>query len=823
MIQCTCTVNIYSVQSNSRSLYHIASTPFNVCLSLPFTTQPRPVRKSLDMESVARQVAAVALTKLAKDASESVWVLDRLKIISWVAHRATTPQPPPTRIPTCYHDDYIEISFTGIDDGLLTRTASGSIGVSFTLDNLTEERLALDYVINTLQVRPSLEPKVHATSSTQSKDPFLDFKQRAIDALENHRNNFSYAYINLTPTPVDIAALTKKSPHPDSVLSACALAHAFRSVDLPPIADIISTTADTSSSTSNSSFESLDCIKDPKDMLKLSPASPLLQIVGLSVKWSPSGDGELRKVIYNLAKEVHRDRCHSVIQCFPDAEVKCFVHSSPDPNVVTNIKYLGMHAITLNESFDDQHTDSEGLTFAKVFSENSCRWNWMSSDAMAEELTRRSTIAAARNYIYLVGLTGEGKSTTFNRILRLRPGERTSDGNVGARVGSVRSTTSKIQTGFLYPDDGDSSDTSTESYAIFRGRKADALWQVIDTPGLSDDSGRDKVFIHNMMDFVSRQATANLVLLIKQKAARIDEAEREAIGEYQKIFGKEFPHMLRIVCTNVQALQPTGEDTECNQVSVQSVLQSARELFHELGVTTEVEKKVFFIGDVKELIIPNYGKYMPLREGAPDPRVEIERLRKDIRDSRPKLTVSADMLRELLKDAKSFWKNPRSMEAVTQLSRSRMWLSEYVTSKDDQRSVSGQAVFTKNWTGVVGFLNRFMGTTMGSYNSAIMQLIFRGDTRLTKDVLHNASKPLEVFHNTDRYLVAFVEESDVVDQRVRLIKRQFELIERNQELSPQQRRRVAASVLSAEASREEVRAGVSLCGADHKSHPKLWM
>lgn len=749
---------------------------------------------------------------------ESVLLHDLHKIVSWIAERIPLINPPPARTLVCYDDRYVEISFHGIDKGLLTRTASGSSGVAFTLGNPLEQRLAVEYVIETITHFPSYQPIVHATTHTQGTTEFGDFKIFAQQLLARHNPQLIYKNVKLAKTSVDITHLTSQSPHPDSVLAACAIAYAFQSIKLPSLGDALATDAGKPSPATrqNSMSAKTTRITEAKDLLELDINNTLLRTVSLSVKWHPSKGAKVRKVIFNLTKDSHRDRCRSVLKRFPDAEVKCHVHRSYSPNMIADITNLHTLGSALNDGFDDQNFDLEGLTFAKLVSENSCRWHWKNSCTMAEELVRRSTIAEASNYIYLVGLTGEGKSTTFNKILGLRPGVRSSDDNVGAMVGSIQSTTSSIQTGKLFPDDGIASDMSDEDKPLM-------VSHIIDTPGLSDDSGRDKMFINNLMDYVSFQATANLVLLIKQKAARIDESEHEAIGEYKQIFGKEFGQMLRIVCTNVQALQPTGEDTESDQVTVESVLTSAKELFNDLGVKSGVSEKVFFIGDVKELFIPGFGKYMPLREGAPDPRQEIKRLREDIRNSRPKLTASADMLRELLRDAESFWKNPANMDVITQQSRSRLWFSEFITMRNKELSNDERAVFMTSWSGPLGFFNWMTQSEVGEYDRTTMQLSFHGQTEMTKKALSKADNAIRVFPDSHEYLVAFIEEEEVVVGRTKEITRKFELIERGEELSPKQRRRVAAAVLSADASREEVRAGVHLCGDEHAKNPEVWM
>lgn len=557
-------------------------------------------------------------------------------------------------------------------------------------------------------------------------------------------------------------------------------------------------------------------LRHPKDLLNLPTSHRLLNNVHLSVEYTPVDQTTPTKSIFNLKKDSHRMRCNSLPHASSSSVVtRFFVHRSHSPDVTSDIKTLFFLLRNLHDDFPDDGIDTDGLTLARLVSDNACRWHWRNSDAMSAELVRRSTTATKENLVYLVGLTGEGKSTTFNKILQLRPDVDNVGGNRAAKVGASKSTTKTVQEGILFSDSS-ASDSSVR-------KTPGPSWVIADTPGLSDDSGRDRHFLSEMMDYMSHRSTANLVLLVKQKAARIDDKEREAIAEYSKLFGKDFGQMLRIVCTNIQVLQPTGEDTEKHQVNVKSFIDSATSLFEEFGVTFGVEQRIFFIGDVKEIVIPNYGPYMPIRDGAPDPRRELERLREEIRNSRSHMTVSARMLRELLRDADSFWRSPMNMKAVTEQTQARIWFNEVLFNREKSLCTKNVAVFNGVSKGVIQLLNTLVGSRLGGYSVTKIQLEFHAETENTMEEVQKTKSASQFFRRGTNFLVALIEERTIIEDGERLITRRFELLERGQQLSEAQKRRVATTVLGKCASREEMRAGLMLCDASHHQKPEMWI
>ncbi len=480
---------------------------------------------------------------------------------------------------------------------------------------------------------------------------------------------------------------------------------------------------------------------------------------------------------------------------------KLFVKRSDSHGIHKDVERLAVLHKILSPEFNRDHLERTlGVSLEILIDEQSHRWHWLQSKELSDKLVSRCSLTSRKNYTYLVGLTGEGESTTFNSLL----------GSKLAKVGNQRGTTKVTR-------------SSPDHY-------------LVDTPGLKDDNNLDIKIISTLQDEIHQRASANLVLFIKQKAARFDSSEQEALGVYKDIFGDNFKHMLRIVCTNVPVLMPAGEMTTDDQVTMDSFTNSAKEQFEKLNLGTNSDfTRPFFIGDVPGIPNQEGTKTRFLREGAPDPSDELEKLRTEILNSKPNLTISASRMKQLLENSMNFWKNEQAIREVTK--QSLRVISSQPKEDPKYRKTETYSCLSYTYRGPIRFLSWIPYIPkFGEYDRKALNFIFHMSDK-GKNLLSNVSTfeelemaALHPLDQTPKMLIVFVGKSRRVDQlsisttdRVLTETYEFEVIAYGSDLNHRQRQKIASSVLGNEVMKEEIIAARELYEEDSTAAPSAYI
>lgn len=133
---------------------------------------------------------------------------------------------------------------------------------------------------------------------------------------------------------------------------------------------------------------------------------------------------------------------------------------------------------------------------------------------LSQAIEQRALKQRTKN-VYLIGQTGEGKSTLAN-----------------AFTGTERFHVSYAGTG-TYDVDG---------CLAQRGGKLDMNEQVMvwDTPGMNDQDGLDQMFENKLYAHLTREQTVSIIMIVSKDGSRFPRSLKDMIRVYKRAFGESF-------------------------------------------------------------------------------------------------------------------------------------------------------------------------------------------------------------------------------------------------------------------------------------------
>eukprot|EP00178_Gracilaria_changii_P024810 TRINITY_DN751_c0_g1_i1.p1 TRINITY_DN751_c0_g1~~TRINITY_DN751_c0_g1_i1.p1 ORF type:complete len:690 (-),score=96.47 TRINITY_DN751_c0_g1_i1:241-2310(-) len=184
-----------------------------------------------------------------------------------------------------------------------------------------------------------------------------------------------------------------------------------------------------------------------------------------------------------------------------------------------------------------------------------------SFDEFTEAFEKKKYELDIRN-VYLLGLTGGGKSTLGNRLT----------GTDRFHVSNAGTGTDKISGGI--------------SEGGLLGAESNVM--VWDTPGMDDQQGRDRIYESMLYQHLTRENTVSTIIIVSKDGSRFPKSLKRTISVYQRAFGDAF---LSCVCVCI-GLNEDNED--------QIVLNERRTFWENNLIRTfkfseeAVRKRVFF-------------------------------------------------------------------------------------------------------------------------------------------------------------------------------------------------------------------------------------
>lgn len=191
--------------------------------------------------------------------------------------------------------------------------------------------------------------------------------------------------------------------------------------------------------------------------------------------------------------------------------------------------------------------------------------------------------------IVLLGLTGDGKSTVGNRLV----GDVSEDGDRGGPNGGFRTS------------GGVESETQTvvkvlhEAYGV--------RISVVDTPGISDSSGRgrDRQHITNLVGYLRGCGGVNQFLITKnQSNPRLSDTYQGMLRELEHALGPEFWQFVTVLLTHVEGRRALRDferhkDELCGEIA--SKFQCGR--LQGVGIGMDDYEEV--VRDIVTRVVPN--------------------------------------------------------------------------------------------------------------------------------------------------------------------------------------------------------------------------
>ncbi|KAI0565938.1 50S ribosome-binding GTPase [Gracilaria domingensis] len=143
-----------------------------------------------------------------------------------------------------------------------------------------------------------------------------------------------------------------------------------------------------------------------------------------------------------------------------------------------------------------------------------------SFDEFTEAFKKKKVELSVKN-VYLLGLTGEGKSTLGNKLTGTQ--------------------------NFHVSDAGTGTERISGALAAGGVLGSDSNVMVWDTPGMDDEQGRDRIYESMLYQHLTRENTVSTIIIVSKDGSRFPKSLKRTIDVYQEAFGDAF---LSCVCKN---------------------------------------------------------------------------------------------------------------------------------------------------------------------------------------------------------------------------------------------------------------------------------